>query len=183
MDGNGADRAQKRKDANLTLTKLAEISELSRDTVSVACKGGRISIESARKLCAGLNLDISALFTVTEGSDALSARTVWHHHKLVRAILATAKQARIIPYNAASEHMNAPKLPREEARYLTEDEAKIFLSALQGEPDIRSLQARTGHAQASTLLNVYSHAIQSAQERAAQAMSDMLLPDFEKGNT
>lgn len=42
--------------------------------------------------------------------------------------------------------------------------------------DIRTLQARTGHAQASTLLNVYAHAIQSAQERAAQAMDDMLLP-------
>ena len=41
--------------------------------------------------------------------------------------------------------------------------------------DIRTLQARTGHSQASTLLNVYTHAIKSAQEKAAQAMDDMLL--------
>ena len=40
--------------------------------------------------------------------------------------------------------------------------------------DIRTLQARSGHAQASTLLNIYSHAIQSAQKKAAQAMDDVL---------
>lgn len=42
--------------------------------------------------------------------------------------------------------------------------------------DVRTIQARSGHAQASTLLNVYSHAIQSAQGRAAAAMDNMLLP-------
>lgn len=43
--------------------------------------------------------------------------------------------------------------------------------------DIRTLQARTGHAQASTLLNTYSHAIQSAEEAAANALGDMLKPN------
>ena len=47
--------------------------------------------------------------------------------------------------------------------------------------DIRTLQARSGHAQASTLLNIYSHAIQSAQEKAAQALDRMLLPAAKQG--
>ena len=42
--------------------------------------------------------------------------------------------------------------------------------------DIRTIQARTGHSQAATLLNVYSHAIQSAQDKAALAMDNMLMP-------
>jgi integrase len=41
--------------------------------------------------------------------------------------------------------------------------------------DIRTLQARTGHAQASTLINIYSHAIDSAQEAASIALENVLL--------
>lgn len=42
--------------------------------------------------------------------------------------------------------------------------------------DLRTLQARTGHAQASTLINIYSHAIRSAAEAATDALDDMLTP-------
>ena len=46
--------------------------------------------------------------------------------------------------------------------------------------DIRTLQSRTGHAQASTLLNVYAHAIESAEDRATQVLDDVLLPALKK---
>lgn len=49
--------------------------------------------------------------------------------------------------------------------------------------DIRTLQARTGHAQASTLVNTYSHAIKSAQEAASKALEGVLLPKAEAGAT
>jgi Site-specific recombinase XerD len=42
--------------------------------------------------------------------------------------------------------------------------------------DIRTLQARTGHAQASTFVNIYSHAIKSAQEAASDTLENVLLP-------
>lgn len=42
--------------------------------------------------------------------------------------------------------------------------------------DLRTLQARTGHAQASTLMNIYSHAIRNAEEAATDALDDMLTP-------
>ena len=313
---------EKRKELKLTYTKLAEISGLSRETVTFACKGKRIAVESAKKISAGIKCDIKKLFKVSKSTEKLSARTVWHYHKLIRAILASAKQSRIVQFNVAAEHMDAPKLPRDEANFLNDVEAKKFVDALLNEPDIRikaafalalftgerrgelcglswsdidfenntvyvrkasqyitgqgvtevqtktksskraitvpkiimsilseyhswwidyslalgdawrgeesrlfikadgtpifpatinhwlrkfimknnlpyatpqtlrhtfaslqlaegvdlrTLQARTGHAQASTLLNVYTHAIQSAQERAAQVMSDLLL--------
>ena len=40
--------------------------------------------------------------------------------------------------------------------------------------DVRTLQARTGHAQASTLVNIYSHVLRSAQKRAADTLENML---------
>lgn len=42
--------------------------------------------------------------------------------------------------------------------------------------DLRTLQARTGHAQASTLVNIYSHALKSAEEAASDALDNMLTP-------
>ena len=42
--------------------------------------------------------------------------------------------------------------------------------------DIRTLQARTGHAQASTLINIYSHELRSAEEAASEALDSMLMP-------
>lgn len=45
--------------------------------------------------------------------------------------------------------------------------------------DIRTLQSRTGHAQASTLVNIYSHAIESAQEAASETLERVLLPNEE----
>lgn len=46
---------------------------------------------------------------------------------------------------------------------------------------IRVLQARTGHSQASTLVNIYSHAIKSADEAATEALDNMLTPaDYRK---
>lgn len=47
--------------------------------------------------------------------------------------------------------------------------------------DMRTLQARTGHAQASTLVNTYSHAIKSAQKKATAALEAVLLPDEKHG--
>ncbi len=43
--------------------------------------------------------------------------------------------------------------------------------------DIRTLQSRTGHAQASTLLNTYSHAFKKAQVQASNALEKVLLKD------
>ena len=41
--------------------------------------------------------------------------------------------------------------------------------------DIRTLQSRTGHSQASTLVNIYAHAVKSAQEAASAALEGVLL--------
>jgi Site-specific recombinase XerD len=40
--------------------------------------------------------------------------------------------------------------------------------------DLRTVSKRLGHAQVSTTTNIYSHAIKSADERAADVLGDIL---------
>ena len=49
--------------------------------------------------------------------------------------------------------------------------------------DVRTLQARTGHAQASTLTNIYAHSLKSAAEAATDALDDILTPKDAKPQT
>ena len=128
---------KKRLEMKLTLIKLAELSGVSRDTVSTACHGKRVSIDSARKISAGLDSEMTDLFTVVYGTESLSEQTVWHYHKLIRAILSGAEQDDIVVRNVASRLKGAPTQPDDEAAYLDDDEARAFLVALQSEPDIR----------------------------------------------
>lgn len=46
--------------------------------------------------------------------------------------------------------------------------------------DYRTLQSMSGHAQASTLVNIYGHALESAQNRAADVLAQTLLPQSKK---
>ena len=48
--------------------------------------------------------------------------------------------------------------------------------------DIRTLQSLTGHAQASTLLNIYSHALKSKQAAACKALEGVLIPAKQAAN-
>ncbi len=126
-----------RKAAGLTQRKLCELSGVAVTTIVTAARGKRVSVETAKKLCAALEKPIETVFTVNAETGRLSDRTIKHHHTVIRAILASAKKARIIPHNVASEFMDAPKAPRTEARYMADDEAQAFLKALLKEPDIR----------------------------------------------
>lgn len=42
--------------------------------------------------------------------------------------------------------------------------------------NVRTLQARGGWAQAATLLNTYSHTVQTAEELAAETLDNILAP-------
>ena len=73
-------------------------------------------------------------------------------------------------------------LAKNDLRHITPHSLRHTFATLQisAGVDIRTLQARTGHAQASTLINIYSHAIKSAQEAASDALETILLPALNK---
>lgn len=116
---------------------MGEKAGISEATAGTACQGKRISIESAKKIALAMEQEPEKLFSLHISKEKLSDKTIRHYHTVTRAILASAKKKRIIPYNVAAEHMDAPKTARTEARYLTDEEAQQFLAALLDEPDIR----------------------------------------------
>ena len=46
--------------------------------------------------------------------------------------------------------------------------------------DYKTLQSLSGHSQASTLVNIYGHVLESAQRKAAKALENVLLPQSDK---
>lgn len=65
------------------------------------------------------------------------------------------------------------KLPHVHLHSLRHTNATLMISA---GTDIRTVSKRLGHAQTSTTMNIYSHAIRSADEAAAEALDDLLNP-------
>lgn len=70
-------------------------------------------------------------------------------------------------YNAAHEDQ-LPVIPFHGLRHTS---ATLLIAAKQ---DVRSVSSRLGHAQTSTTMNIYAHALQEADQRAANALETML---------
>lgn len=136
------------EDISLTRDRLAKMADVAASTVGAARNGKRISLESAEKIATALDIPIKQLFFVEANGGKLSDKTILHHHRLISAILGTAKLRRIIPYNVALEHMKAPKVDKKVARYLDDNEARRLVELLMQEDDIR--------VKTAILLSLYS---------------------------
>jgi integrase len=125
------------RERKLSRATLAIQSKMAAATVSAATRVGHISVQKATTICKALNLPLDKVFSVHKSDTGLADKTILHHHRLISAILEKAKRERIVPFNVAAEHATAPKAAHKEARYLTDDEAREFLSLLLNEKDIR----------------------------------------------
>lgn len=63
----------------------------------------------------------------------LSPRTVLHHHRLLHSVLETAVKWQYLKENPA-RRVEAPKVPKAEARYFDENQTMILLEALEDAP-------------------------------------------------
>jgi len=126
-----------RKTNKLTIDALALQAGISSATASAACKGTHVSVVSANKIAIALSADTDKLFKIERGQEKLSDVCIKQHHTMIRTILASAKRERVVPFNVAAEFIDPPKLEKKEAKYLTDEEARRFLAALQDEQDIR----------------------------------------------
>ena len=124
-------------DKKLSRNQLAINAGISPATISTALRGKHIRVESANKIAKGLKMPAKKVFKFHEEATTLSSATIIHHHKVISAILGDAKKKRIIPFNVAVEHCNAPKLIKKEARYLDDEQARQLVELLLLEPDIR----------------------------------------------
>ncbi|MFA6736711.1 MAG: tyrosine-type recombinase/integrase [Saccharofermentanales bacterium] len=69
---------------------------------------------------------------------ALTDKTILHHHRLISSVLAQATKEQLIPRNIASrDYMDAPKLTKKEPLFLNDIQARNLVSLLLKEEDIR----------------------------------------------
>lgn len=125
---------EKRK---ISCEKLAKLSSLSPASVQSAARGKHVSVLTAEKISAALNLPTNELFVVHKSNTGLSQNSILHYHRLISAVLEKAKREWLVPFNVAGEHAAAPRVPHKEAKYLDDDQARTFLSLLLNEEDLR----------------------------------------------
>lgn len=131
------DLAKLMDDRKLTRDAVAKLAGVAPSTVGVARKGQRVTIEKAAQISAAVGVDVKQAFTLAESTSGLSDKTILHHHRLISAILGKAKKERLIPFNVALEHANAPKVQRKEARYIDDEQARQVVELLLNESDMR----------------------------------------------
>ena len=76
----------------------------------------------------------------------------------------------LVRYNAS--HPVADHLPLIPFHGLRHTSATLMIA---GQLDVRTVSSRLGHAQASTTMNIYAHALQETDRKAANALEDMLI--------
>ena len=81
-----------------------------------------------------------------------------------------ALQDLIERYNREHPEEPLPKIPFHGLRHTT---ATLLIA---GNQNIRNISARLGHAQTSTTMNIYAHALKSADQEAADALECLLKP-------
>ena len=131
------------KKRKLSGDQLAKAAGVSASTISAGIRGKRIGTTKAEQICLALELPLKEVFEICESTEGLSPVTIHHHHKLISIILSKAKRERLVPFNVAQEHATAPRIPYKEARYLSDEEARSFLTLLMEEDDIRVKTALT----------------------------------------
>jgi transcriptional regulator with XRE-family HTH domain len=89
--------AELMSEKGISNNKLARLAGVATVTIMTARGGKRISIDSAVKIAAALDIPVKNIFTLVEETAGLSDKTILHHHRLISAILGKAKKERIIP--------------------------------------------------------------------------------------
>jgi len=118
---------------NFTRVAVAQKAGIAPVTVSSACKGKHIRIESAKEICNILNVEFTEVFKIEKEKSSLSDNTVLHHHRVISSVLQTAVQWQIIFDNPA-RRVRPPKVNRREAVYLEDTDLPNILEALSNAP-------------------------------------------------
>lgn len=122
------------RERGVTKTALRNMAHLSSSTVTVLCKGERVSRTTIDKVAEVLGVPVEELAEPSEAAGAsLSGRTVLHYHRLISSMLEKAVKWQIIFSNPASR-VEPPKAERKEANYLDEKQAARLLECLEEEP-------------------------------------------------
>lgn len=121
------------KSIKMTQTELATIAQVSTGTTKAIISGKNICEDTAKKISQALGKNLSDLFSPVGEPECISNQTILHYHRLISVILQTAVEWQYIPKNWA-EIVTPPKVKKEEAFYLNEEQAFELLDLLEDQP-------------------------------------------------
>jgi len=121
------------KEKKLTRAAVGEAAGVSAVTVTTACQGKNVKLDTAEKIATVLDMDVGKLFKVIEKREALADKTLRRYYGLVSAILGAAVQMQAIPDNPALRVVK-PKGIKKEAAYLDDKEALQVMETLATAP-------------------------------------------------
>ncbi len=121
------------KERKITQVSLAAEAGISTATIRSIIIGTPCAEETAKSICAVLNMDFGKLFQPSGKPQMLSGQTILHYHRLISVILQTAVEWQYIPANAA-ERVKPPKAENTEAVYLDDKQAVRLLELMEDQP-------------------------------------------------
>jgi len=128
-----AEFAAMMKKRKLSKEQLAKLSGIARSTVSAACDGKNVFLDTATALSSALGKNIKELFIINTENSRLSNKTIIEHHRLIHTVLAHAEKEMLIPYNAASK-ATPPKPKNKEVNYFQPEQITAISESLEKEP-------------------------------------------------
>jgi len=124
---------EKVKARNPSVAAFSKTAKIGETTLRSILEGKPCKRFIAERICDAMSVTMTRGFKETESRTNLSRRTVQHYHRLVSSILNTAVIWQIIPDNPA-KRVKPPKAPRQEAKYLDEQQVAVLLEHLKDEP-------------------------------------------------
>ena len=119
--------------AGVTRTAFGKAAGVAGNTLRIAISGKRVSKATATAISEELGLKLSDAFRLEQPDRLLSSNTVRSYHRIISSCLGKAVKWGYIPYNPAV-NAELPKMPKQEAAYLDEAEARQLLVLLHQEP-------------------------------------------------
>lgn len=124
-----------RKEKGMTYKVLAEKAGLCIDTVQIACKGCRVSLESVDKMAKVLQCAVDKAFKLEVRKSPYSSTTINGVHRFLRAVCHYAEKHKLLTDNPI-DAVRAPKIDAE-IYVFSEEESARFIRAVMREKDIR----------------------------------------------
>ena len=129
---------------DLTLNILGEAAGLCENTMTQLRMFRKVSAKTAQRICEAANLKleqtgvkkkikIDELFYVIKQNKGLSEKTIKQHHAIIHSALQKAVEWQLILNNPANR-VRPPKVPKKEAKHMTEEQVLAMLEALSKEP-------------------------------------------------
>lgn len=125
------------KESGKSLTAFSSENNISLPALKSAANGRNLSPENAIQIAKALKKPLADLFEVSGGGETLSASTVGKYHRVLSSMFETAVKWGLIVSNPC-ERVSPPKdrkSKKNEAQFLTAEQAKEMISLLDHEPE------------------------------------------------